>query len=250
MIYLLPALISIFQGYCLLTVLLPNNQRPRAPLMICWGSLTGMGVAAFFTFTSLLFFNRLIPAYVILINLAAAAGLFMLARQRGITLPFGKTNWDRWDLIGLHILLLAMVPVVLHATLYPHGGWDAWSCWNLKSVILFQAGDDWKRMFDPALWRSNTAYPFLLPLINVWSWCFDSAPDLHVSMITSCRITFLTAAILFFGLKELTGKSWSLLAPLWMLSILFLVKLASSQYSDLLVGTWLLGALLAFFLFL
>jgi hypothetical protein len=104
-------------------------------------------------------------------------------------------------------------------------------------------------MLDPVLWRSNISYPFLLPLINVWYWCFGAEPSAAVTIATTCRITFLMSGLLFFGLKE-TGVKWhSLLAPLWLLSSMFFVTLASSQYSDLLVGLWLLSTLLAFTLF-
>ncbi len=249
MIYLLPWLISILQGFFLLTALIPAAARPRMPLLIFWGALTGMATTALLTFTSFLFFNTLIPAYAIGINIGAIPALFLMARRNTLNLPFAKGSWDRNDLVGLHVLLLFTVPVILHALLFPDGGWDAWSCWNLKARFLFLGGENWRGMMDPALWRSNIAYPFLLPLENVWFWCFGTEPNTTVTLATTCRITFLMSGLLFFGLKELRGRISSILAPLWVLSIMFIVKLASSQYSDLLVGVWLLSALLGFRLF-
>jgi hypothetical protein len=249
MIMILPVLIATLQGYCLLGSLIPQPARPRVPLMLFWGALIGTALTVLLAFLNLLLFGQLNPIYTIVTNVLVLAGLIFLARTRAVPLPFGKNCWQRFDLIGLHLIILAMIPVVLHARLYPHGGWDAWSCWNLKAVMISTAGNDWQRMFDPALWRSNTAYPFFLPLVNAWSWCFGSTPNLVVPLVTSCRITFLTAILLFFGLKEITRQKTTLLAPLWMLSISFVIKLASSQYSDLLIGTWLLSALLALRLF-
>lgn len=247
--YILPWLICILQGFFLLTALIPVAARPRMLLLIFWGSLTGMGTTALLTFTSLLLFNAIVPAYAITLNIIATCALFFLARRNNLILPFTKGTVDRPELIGLHVLLLFMIPVILHACLFPYGGWDAWSCWNLKARFLFSGGENWRGMLDPALWRSNISYPFLLPLMNVWYWCFGGEPNTTVTLATSCRITFVMTGILFFGLKELGGKLWSLLAPLWILSIMFVIKLSSSQYSDLLIGVWLLGALLGFRLF-
>jgi hypothetical protein len=249
MTYIIPWLIAIFQGYFLLTTLIPDNARPRMPLFIIWSCLIGMASTALITFTSLCFLDTLIPACAILLNIAVTGGLWFLARRRGIAPPFQKGSWDRLDLIGLHVIILFHIPVILQAIAYPQGGWDAWSCWNLKAKFLFLGGHDWHRMMDPALWRSNIAYPFLLPLINAWYWCFGAEPANAVTVATSCRITFLMSGLLFFGLRELGGRWPSLLAPLWFLSVMFLVTLAGSQYSDLLVGTWLLSALLGFLLF-
>ncbi|MBF0388279.1 MAG: hypothetical protein HQL20_10605 [Candidatus Omnitrophica bacterium] len=247
--YALPWLISLLQGFFLLTAIIPVTARPRMLLLVFWGALTGMATTALLTFTSFIFFNTLVPAYVITINLGAALWLFFLAKRNTLILPFTKGTVDKLDLIGVHLLLVCTIPVVLHALLFPDGGWDAWSCWNLKARFLFLGAENWRGMLDPALWRSNTAYPLLLPLENVWYWSFGDQPNTMVTLATSCRITFLMAGLLFFGLKELGGKASALLAPLWLMSIMFFVKLASSQYSDLLVGVWFLSALLAFRLF-
>jgi hypothetical protein len=104
-------------------------------------------------------------------------------------------------------------------------------------------------MFDPLLWRSNIAYPLLVPGLNVWSWCFGKDPVWSVPLANSCLITFVTAGTLLFAIKKLAGRLHAILAPAWLLSILFVVKLASSQYSDLLVGNYFLAAIVAFLYF-
>ncbi|MEI6437471.1 MAG: hypothetical protein WCO69_01825 [Candidatus Omnitrophota bacterium] len=247
--YIFPWLISILQGFFLLTALIPAAVRPRMLLLVFWGALTGIATTALLTFTSFLFFNTLVPLYAIGLNIAVTTGLFFLAKRNTLILPFTKGTVDKAEIIGIHVLLIFVIPVVLHALIFPDGGWDAWSCWNLKARFLFLGGENWRGMMDSALWRSNISYPFLLPLENVWFWCFGAEPTTTVTLAASCRITLLMSGLLFFGLKELNGKLLSLLAPLWLLSIMFVVKLSSSQYSDLLVGTWLLSALLGFKLF-
>jgi hypothetical protein len=247
MIYFLPALISFGQGFLLVRLLTGNIDRPRLPWQLFAGCLLGLGISGLLTFTSLLLFNRIVPTYVIGINLATLAGLCLAQRRSAWTKASFQTNPREISVIlALGVLT---IPTIIHAFLYPYGGWDAWSCWNLKARFLFLGGSEWSNMFDPALWRSNTAYPLLLPLINVWSWCFGSEPSYLVPLANSCLITFLMAGLLYFSLDALNRlKLANLLAPAFLLLNAFILKLASSQYSDLLMGTFLLLALVAFLL--
>ncbi|MBF0121903.1 MAG: hypothetical protein HQL21_00675 [Candidatus Omnitrophica bacterium] len=251
MTYFLGALISLAQGYCLLRLLL-GPGRPKLAWMILTGFLFGLALSAQLTFTSFLFFNRLIAPYIISLNILALIALAFCALRtsspKDPLLPWKEITLQ--DGAALAILGLLIIPVFLHAQLFPYGGWDAWSCWNLKARMLFMGGDSWRNMFDPVLWRSNTAYPLMLPLINTWLWSFGSSPEPNVPLFISCLITFLSAGILFFSLKELTNRFLAILAPAWLLSIFFNIQLASSQYSDLLVGTFFLLGIVSFFLYL
>jgi hypothetical protein len=249
MIYLLPVMISIAQGFLLTRLLLGKTAPQRWPWLLFAGGLIGLGTSGLLTFTSLLFFNRIVPGYIIGINIAALVGLgFALWRSGHI-----KTSFEikRQDIIVILALGIMTIPTIIHATLYPYGGWDAWSCWNLKARFLFLGGTEWSNMFDPAMWRSNTAYPLLLPLINVWSWCFGNEPASIAPLINSCLITFLAAGLLYFSLDELNKlKHLNLLAPALILLNSFMLKLASSQYSDLLMGTFLLLTISSFLLYI
>ena len=135
------------------------------------------------------------------------------------------------------------------ASLYPYGGWDAWGCWNFKARFLFLGGEEWTGMFDPVLWRHQILYPFLLPLINVWFWSFGSTPTYAVPLAMTCLIPLLTAGLLYSALRELTGKWYMILVPLWIFTNMFTIQLSASQYSDLLLGLSLLAAITLFLLF-
>ncbi len=76
------------------------------------------------------------------------------------------------DLLTLGILA---IPLAISAHYYPLGGWDAWSCWSLKAKFIFLGQENWKDLLAPGLWRSNTHYPLLWPLINVWFWDLAAA---------------------------------------------------------------------------
>ena len=250
MTYFLGALISLAQGYALLRLLL-GPERPRLAWMLLTGVLLGLATSAELTFTSFLFFNHLNVPYIMGLNILVLLVLgFSAIRRSSLKDPLFPVNEiDIKDAAALVILGVLVIPVFLHARIYPYGGWDAWSCWNLKARMLFMGGDSWHNMFDPILWRSNTAYPLMLPLINTWLWCFGASPEPNVPLTMSCLITFLSAGILFFSLKELTGRFLAILAPAWLLSVFFIIQLASSQYSDLLVGTFFLLGISSFFFY-
>jgi hypothetical protein len=249
MIYLLPPLISLAIGYLALRLILQRNAPPLA-LLIFLGASAGMAFSAFIVFSSLMILGKLVAGYVIAAHLVVL-GLLTFALTRIIPpgQRFPVKGLKRSDFLGLAVLALFIVPVVVHASLYPQGGWDAWSCWNLKARFIFLGGENWKNMFDPILWPSNIAYPFLVPALNVWSWCFGQEPTWTVPLANSCLITFVTAGTLLFSLKKLAGRLHAILAPAWFLSMLFIVKLASSQYSDLMVGNYFLMAVVAFLYF-
>src|SRR5205085_11662375 len=113
------------------------------------------------------------------------------------------------------------------------GGWDAWSCRNLKAKFIFLGQENWKDVLGSDLWRSNTHYPLLWPLINVWFWDLSGHFDQAVPMLNSLVIALLTAGILLFGLLELTGMLWpAILAAIIVTALPFGVTLYVSQYSD------------------
>lgn len=214
MIYLFPSLISIIQGYFLLTVLCPVTKRPAMPLFIFWGSLLGMATTALLAASSLIFFDTLHPVYAIGINIAATTGLFFWARHRNIPPPFARGNWDKLDLIGLHLIIVGHVPVLLHAA--SHSG------------------------------NSNSSTPMLvLPWVHAWAWCFSHTHDHTVILVTALRLSLIMSGILFFGAKALCRKPPSTLIVLWIAPILLITPLVSVWSENLLWIAWLSSAALA-----
>ena len=104
-------------------------------------------------------------------------------------------------------------------------------------------------MFLPGLWRSNTHYPLLWPLINVWFWDLGGRFNQAVPMFNSILFALLTAGILLFGLLELTGMlSVAIAAAVIVTALPFGVMLNISQYSDALLGLFLLSAFMCLLL--
>ncbi|MEI8011421.1 MAG: hypothetical protein WCI27_02915 [Candidatus Omnitrophota bacterium] len=212
MIFLLPSLISIVQGYYLLSILVPRSQRPAMPLFIFTGSLLGMITTAMLTSASALFFNAAHPAYAISINLAATTGLFFWARRHQVLPPFAKGNWDKIDLIGLHLILLLHIPILIHAL----------------------------RHADTA------AHTFLAPFIHAWAWCFSASHDHVIIIVTELRLSLIFTGILFFGLKSFYKKPAPGLILLWIVPIMLAVQIAARRSEDLLLIACSGSAVLAF----
>lgn len=252
MIYLIPALISFTLGLFIVKSAL-KDRMPGLLLSVFLSATLGLGASGLLTFTSFFLFNQLVPWFVILLNLAVTGILAIILYHQG-RLNFGDTyQIQKTNLVHVPAIIIVLGIITLgmftFASLYPYGGWDAWGCWNFKARFLFLGGNEWTRMFDPVLWRHQILYPFLLPLINVWFWSFGNTATYAVPLGMTCLIPLLTTGLLFSALKELTGKQYMILVPLWILTNMFTIQLSASQYSDLLLGLFLLAAITLFLLF-
>ncbi len=242
MVYLIGILISLSAGFLLIRLL--TAGRLNLILHILLALVLGFGIdgtAAFYTHVLLNQSNRFLPVGIVLLGIVVLARHSSLRarREKRLLRRFAPRN----DTIGLLTLGVLAVPLAISAHYYPLGGWDAWSCWNLKAKFIFLGHENWKDMLSPGLWRSNTHYPLLWPLINVWFWDLGDRFDQAVPMLNSIVIALLTAGILLFGLLELTGRWWaSILAAVIVTALPFGITLYASQYSDALLGLFLMSA--------
>lgn len=249
MIYVLPILITWLTGV-LTAKLMLKKEDPAPALLLFLGATVGMALSAYVVFSSLVLFGQLNRTYVIAAHLLLLAGVLVPQFKNlinGFRLPV--RNWKLSDSLSVLFLGLVTLPVILYATMYPQGGWDAWACWNLKARFIFLGQENWTRLFDPVIWGSNISYPLLLPSLNVWGWTWSGKPDWILTQTNSWLITFVTAGTLLFAIKKYAGRLHSMLAPLWFLSIFITIQLAASQYSDLLVGNFFLTFLVCFLYF-
>jgi hypothetical protein len=249
MIYLLGILISTALGFLLIRLLTAGRLHIIIHLLLALA--LGLGIDGTVTFyTHILFnqFNRFLPIGLVI------AGTLILFFIKG-TKPAGKkskketpgTNnltFTKSHGLCLLALVLLTIPLAVSANHYPLGGWDAWSCWNLKAKFIFLGQENWKDVLAPGLWRSNTHYPLLWPLINVWFCDLGGQFDQVFPLLNSIAFALLTAGILLFGLLELTGSLLvSIAAAVMVTALPFGVTLYTSQYSDSLLGLYLLSSL-------
>jgi|CXWL01.1.fsa_nt_gi hypothetical protein len=241
--YLISLFISSLLGFLGLNVL--RSQTRIDPILHIIASIgLGLALSAQIIFYTLFIVGHYNPTalwighgigFVILI----AANFFVFKKDHASLFPKFPSDQIAW--IGFGTLSLILIPLWREAHFYPFGGWDAWACWNLKAKFIFLGGDNWKNMLDPSMWRSNNQYPFLLPLMNVWGWNFYKDPSVTVPILNAILFTFLTASIMFWGLKRSIKDIRSIIPPLVFFTIPFVNTLSISQYSDIVLAFYLLG---------
>lgn len=226
----------------------------RLPLIlhILLALVLGLGIdgtTAFYTHILFGQFNRWLPIGIVALLIACLSYPPKTKKRNNKKASENKIKLSPGDTWGLLTLGLLAIPLAISAHYYPLGGWDAWSCWSLKAKFIFLGQENWKDVLSPGLWRSNTHYPLLWPLINVWFCDLAGHFDQNIPMLNSLVIAMLTAGILLFGLLELTGMLWiSLSAAVLVAALPFNITLFTSQYSDALLGLFLLSAFVSLLL--
>lgn len=241
----LPFLISSAIGILWINFLFKKDPAPNIFLTSALGIGLGLGLSSHLTFSSFLFFNRLVPEFVISVHLVILISLmierFVFRKNEAVSLGLPKMTWQNMGLAVLILLVLFLV--VKQGLFYPYGGWDAWQVWNFKAKFLFLSGEYWHNLFSPELWRSSPHYPLLLPLINVWGWMFGTKPDDTTPFITSVLFACLTAGLLSSALWKKTKNIFALLPSLLILTLPFYILLATTQYCDIVLSYYLLASL-------
>jgi len=246
MAYALGILISLAAGFFLLRTLAVGGLNLILYILLALTLGLGIdGTAGFYVHVLLNQFNRFIPVGIVILGgllLSQKPPLRWQAFKDHIKFP-PSYSW------GLLILALLALPLISSGHYFPLGGWDAWSCWNLKAKFIFMGQEHWKDMLAPSLWRSNTQYPLLWPLINVWFWDLSGRFEQATPMLNSIVIALLTAGVLLFGIWELTGQLMAaILAAVIVTALPFNVNFYTSQYSDSLLGLYLLSAFVSWLL--
>jgi len=246
---LLAFIISLATGWLIISILFSAKNRIPTLMHACLGYGLGLAINGEATFISFLLFGHLNRYFVISANaalLAVLAGLWIWLnkkRREVRSLPNEKSGLNKKGFREFAFLALMLIPLCIQAQHYPDGGWDAWSVWNLKAKFLFLAGENWQDIFSPILWRSSPHYPLLLPLINVWGWCFLSEPAGTIPLITAITFTAITAGLLFSMLKSCTKPAFAYLAIAAIMTNPLFLKLTSSQYSDIVFSYYLLATI-------
>jgi hypothetical protein len=243
---ILPHFISWIIGFLCLLLVLPVQRRSHSATSLFLAAAVGWGMSSFLALLGILTLGRWHSGYV----LGLHVGLFLAL----IIWGHSKLTKHYHELCrhfqfcprscGLWVLLaLAMLPIWELTQFFPQGGWDAWQVWNFKAKFLFLSGERWSELFDPQLWRSSPHYPLLLPLINVWGWTFAPQTPVGGPMLTGFLIMAATVGLVFAVLRENTHHDAAIMAPLLLLTLPFFGMLAISQYSDLLLGYYLLATM-------
>ncbi len=238
-----PYLLSWFMGFMITQYVFRQAQRPAWPVRLFLAGGLGAGISAGLQFMSFWLLdgrhNALTVMAHLLLGTLLAYLLWQYKPRRQHKIRRTETNWKQ--AAASLVFILACLPLWFQSQYYPLGGWDAWQVWNFKARFLFLAGNHWKNLFHPVLWRSSPHYPLLLPLFNVWAWSFFNHPAVLVPQLTALFFTVLTMALLSTVLWESVQKPWVMLGPILLLTLPFYGLLAISQYSDIALSFYFLA---------
>lgn len=246
---ILPFLISYVIGFFIYKNLILRSELKSQPALTSIFSMgIGLAVSSLLTFLSFILFNKLNKHFVINLHwivLAATGGILIYRMVKN------KISWNIMprfsvpDILLLIVFLMLLIPAVYWGTFFIDGGWDAWSTWNFKARCLYLGEDHWKNMFDPVLWRSSPHYPLILPLINVWGWCFQTEAVQQIPFLTSLIFMIMTVSLLYAGLKIFISSRWAfVIIPLLLLNTYYM-KIAMSQYCDIVLSYYLLAGMIS-----
>lgn len=248
----LPYSISLFIGFFILRNLtLSSTSKLPLPIELIYSFGLGLAVSSFLAFSCFIVLNKFNAPYIITANILAlcfSAFLYFYRRRKNPIKPSCHFSWSWKNSLLLLIYLLLLIPAWYWSTFFLHGGWDAWSTWNLKARILFLGGEHWKNMFSPILWRASPHYPLLLPLMNVWGWSFQTAPIPEIPLATSFIFLNLTLLLVYFSLRYLLNTRWAFAGTMILLSHAYYMKIAMSQYCDIVVSFYLLAGIISLIL--
>jgi hypothetical protein len=235
-----------------------NIQRRWAAILFHGALGTGVGTAV----TSIVFLlldvtGAASPAAIFSIDIiliVALAGNWLRRRSANAArsssaVPASGFRWT-WLLalaFGM-VLLISWVRLIQIATALPVGEWDAWALWNLRAKFLAGPGGAWRYALSPLLGNSHPDYPLLLPAFVARVWKAGGAVDTIAPAVTALLFFAGLIALLVSAVALLRGAASALLAGLVILSTTSLLVWAPSQYADIPLAFYYLGAIALIFL--
>jgi hypothetical protein len=132
----------------------------------------------------------------------------------------------------------------------PHGGWDAFTIWNVKAKYLAGGPLTWRNVLSPvagpraALFGANhPGYPLLLPSAVASAWSMQGETASFTPGALSLLFAFATAAMLGGAVAWMRGEAAGLLALLLLLASEGFASQAGSQNADIPLSLYLLATL-------
>jgi hypothetical protein len=151
--------------------------------------------------------------------------------------------------VGLALAIgLAVASFLSTAMWAPHGGWDAWSIWNLRARFVFLGGRDWAAGFSPVIYWSHPDYPLLLPMSSARLWFYVGRVAGFVPLLLAAVFTFSSVAVLSGALLELQLVPQAILAAFTLMATPFFVYTGAIQYADVPLSLFILAAVVLYYM--
>ena len=260
MLGVISILLALLIGFLLVQALDPvRTMQPRWAAVLfdaALGAGIGMGL------TSIIFLlldvtGAATPAAIFGIDIALVGGLgwqYMRSRA-GKAVPSASSETApgfRWTwLLALAfgvVLVISWIRLVQMATALPVGEWDAWALWNLRAKFLAAPGGAWRYALSPLLSNTHPDYPLLLPAFVARAWKAGGGVNMVAPVVTALVFFAALIALLVSTVALLRGAASALLAGLVILSTTSLLLWAPSQYADIPLAFFYLGAIALMFL--
>ena len=250
---LLPAGGAILIGAAIVFLLWPMPLRASMRLLAAasMGIGAGIGVCSSLYFLWLAALGPRAGALAVVeaaILAAVSAAAFLKLRRHGeIEASTARDAAPGWLTAALIAVAAAGTLIfILQVLRNPHGGWDAFSIWNLRARFLERGGDFWRDAFSVKIPWTHPDYPLLLPGMVAMSAALSGAE----STLGPIGIAFLflaaTAGVLMGTLAVARGRTQALLAGILLLGTPAFLLLAAYQYADVPLSFYIaatLGAL-------
>jgi hypothetical protein len=253
-------LLAVLIGFLLVQTLDPvRNMQPRWAAILFRAALgAGIGIGS----TSVVFLlldviGLASPGAIFGIDIALIAGLAWQCFRTRLSQDVRSSSTDptpgfRWTwLLAVAfgtVLAISWVRIIQMAAALPVGDWDAWALWNLRAKFLAGPGGAWRYALSPLLNNTHPDYPLLLPAFVARVWRAGGAMDTLGPVITALVFFAALLALLVSTVALLRGAASAILAGLVILSTTSLLTWAPSQYADIPLAFYYLGAIALIFL--
>jgi hypothetical protein len=259
MLEVISILLALLIGFLLVQAFDPSRQMQPRWAAILLNAALGAGIGIGLTSAVFLLLDvagLASPPAIFSIEIALAGGLaWQCFRSR--TFSAERSNPDpakagfRWTwllAIGFGaVLVIACVRLVQMATALPIGDWDAWAIWNLRAKFLAGPGGAWRYALSPLLNNSHPDYPPLLPAFVARVWKAAGSMSTLAPILTALVFFAALIALLVSAVALLRSTASALLAGLVVLSTTSLLVWAPSQYADIPLAFYYLGAIALLF---
>jgi hypothetical protein len=184
--------------------------------------------------------TRLSALFLLLAVVASSIKLFQYLRRRAPPSP--PQPLGQWVLFGLAFAFAAYW-MLQQGKLFPIGGWDAWSIWNLHARFLYRGvAGMWRELFDGALFWSHNDYPLLLPAVVTGFWTIAGTDAQFIPRILALLFPILAIAILSTATSTFSKDQRGWLAGLILLATPSFLRYSSLQMADIPLATYILTA--------
>jgi hypothetical protein len=241
---LLSLFVSFAIGWLTVSLLWPAGarvSRAQLPLRIFLGFGLGQGITSCIAFLYLLVNGRVSVLYY-LCELAVLACLIIIfcLKMRKIKASPSALPPARPDRSGAGNAVLlaiafyataatALMTIALRLSRWPHGGYDAWTNWNLRARAIFRGGAEWHDFSSHLL---HPDYPLLLPLSVVRTWMYAGSDTIAAPMILAWLFAAAILGLVTSAVATLCGRPQGYVAGVVLLGHPFFVLHGSTQMAE------------------